>query len=132
MKEADESYYVGESKVSESYLNMKRIIEITRESGAEAIHPGYGLLSENAEFARRCHEEGIAFIGPSPEVISKMGSKIVARKLMEQAGVPVVPGIASSFSRCGRSMRSCDKNRLSHHVEGICWRRRDWNADCAE
>ena len=93
VKEADESYYVGESKVSESYLNMKRIIEITRESGAEAIHPGYGLLSENAEFARRCHEEGITFIGPSPEVISKMGSKIVARKLMEQAGVPVVPGI---------------------------------------
>ncbi|MBB6444285.1 acetyl-CoA carboxylase biotin carboxylase subunit [Bacillus benzoevorans] len=93
VKEADESYYVGEAKVSESYLNMERIIEITRLTGAEAIHPGYGLLSENAGFARLCKQEGITFIGPSPDVIAKMGSKIEARKVMEQAGVPVVPGI---------------------------------------
>lgn len=93
VKAADEAYLLGGPKVSESYLNIDKIIEIARQSGTEAIHPGYGLLSENAEFARRCEEEGIVFIGPSPDVISKMGSKIEARKLMELAGVPVVPGI---------------------------------------
>jgi acetyl-CoA carboxylase biotin carboxylase subunit len=109
VKEADESYYVGEAKVSESYLNMAKIIEITRLSGAEAIHPGYGLLSENAEFARRCKQEGITFIGPSPEVISKMGSKIEARKLMEQAGVPVVPGIAHPLADAEEACGAAEK-----------------------
>jgi acetyl-CoA carboxylase, biotin carboxylase subunit len=93
VKAADEAYLLGEAKVSESYLNIEKILEIARNTGAEAVHPGYGLLSENAEFARRCEIEGIVFIGPSHDVISKMGSKIEARKLMEQAGVPVVPGI---------------------------------------
>lgn len=93
VKAADEAYLLGGPKVAESYLNIDKIIEIAHQSGAEAVHPGYGLLSENAEFARRCEEEGIVFIGPSPDVISKMGSKIEARKLMELAGVPVVPGI---------------------------------------
>jgi acetyl-CoA carboxylase biotin carboxylase subunit len=93
VKAADEAYLLGEAKVSESYLNIDKILEIARNTGAEAVHPGYGLLSENAEFARRCEVEGIVFIGPSPDVISKMGSKIEARKLMEQAGLPVVPGI---------------------------------------
>lgn len=93
VKAADEAYLLGGPKVSESYLNIDKIIEIARQSGTEAIHPGYGLLSENAEFARRCEEEGIVFIGPTHDVISKMGSKIEARKLMELAGVPVVPGI---------------------------------------
>lgn len=90
---ADEAYLLGGPKVSESYLNIDKIMEIAHLAKAEAIHPGYGLISENAEFARRCEEEGITFIGPSPEVISKMGSKIEARKVMEEAGVPVVPGI---------------------------------------
>lgn len=93
VKEADESYLLGGPKVAESYLNIEKIIEIAHLSKAEAIHPGYGLLSENAEFAKRCEQEGITFIGPSPDVISKMGSKIEARKIMEAAGVPVVPGI---------------------------------------
>lgn len=109
VKEADESYYVGESKVSESYLNIEKIIEITRLSGAEAIHPGYGLLSENAEFARRCAQEGVRFIGPSPEVIAKMGSKIEARKLMEQAGVPVVPGIARPLAHAEEAVAVAEK-----------------------
>ncbi|MED1472500.1 acetyl-CoA carboxylase biotin carboxylase subunit [Bacillus salipaludis] len=98
VKAADEAYLLGPAKVSESYLNIDKIIEIAHTSGAEGIHPGYGLLSENAEFARRCEEEGFVFIGPSPEVISKMGSKIEARKLMELAGVPVVPGITSPLA----------------------------------
>ncbi|XJZ28920.1 acetyl-CoA carboxylase biotin carboxylase subunit [Bacillota bacterium Lsc_1132] len=93
VQKADESYLLGGPRVAESYLNIDKIIEIAKFSKAEAIHPGYGLLSENAEFARRCEEAGLVFIGPSPEVMSAMGSKIEARKQMEKAGVPVVPGI---------------------------------------
>ncbi|MCQ6280911.1 acetyl-CoA carboxylase biotin carboxylase subunit [Bacillus sp. EB600] len=93
VKMADEAYLIGGSRVAESYLNINKILEVAQVSEAEAIHPGYGLLSENADFARRCEEVGLIFIGPSPEVISKMGSKIESRKAMEEAGVPVVPGI---------------------------------------
>lgn len=94
VKMADEAFGVGGPKVAESYLNIEKIMEIARLSQSEAIHPGYGLLSENAEFARRCEEAGIVFIGPSADVISRMGSKIESRNIMEQAGVPVVPGIS--------------------------------------
>ncbi|MFC4770263.1 acetyl-CoA carboxylase biotin carboxylase subunit [Effusibacillus consociatus] len=93
VKMADEAYLVGGPRVNESYLNMDNILEIAKVTGAEAIHPGYGLLSENAEFARKCEEAGIVFIGPSPDVIARMGSKIESRKAMEEVGVPVVPGI---------------------------------------
>ncbi|NSL50800.1 acetyl-CoA carboxylase biotin carboxylase subunit [Calidifontibacillus erzurumensis] len=92
VKMADESYCVGKPRVHESYLQMEKIIEIAKQTGAEAIHPGYGLLSENPEFARKCIEAGLIFIGPPPEVIEKMGSKVAARKSMIEAGVPVVPG----------------------------------------
>jgi acetyl-CoA carboxylase biotin carboxylase subunit len=94
---ADEAYLVGGPRVAESYLNAERILEIAREASVEAIHPGYGFLSENAEFARRCEEAGFVFIGPDPGVIEKMGSKIEARKAMIEAGVPVVPGIAEAL-----------------------------------
>jgi acetyl-CoA carboxylase, biotin carboxylase subunit len=93
VKLADEAYCIGAARVAESYLNIDKILEVARLSGANAVHPGYGLLSENAEFARRCEEEGLVFIGPSPKVMSQMGSKIESRKAMEEAGVPVVPGI---------------------------------------
>lgn len=98
VKMADEAHLIGAARVSESYLNIDKILEVAGESKAEAIHPGYGLLSENAEFARRCEEAGLTFIGPTPEVISKMGSKIESRKAMEEAGVPVVPGITYSLA----------------------------------
>jgi acetyl-CoA carboxylase, biotin carboxylase subunit len=91
---ADEAYLIGKPRVSESYLNIEKIIEVAKATNAEAIHPGYGLLSENPQFARRCEEEGIAFIGPKAAVIAKMGSKIEARETMAEAGVPIVPGIA--------------------------------------
>lgn len=93
VKQADESFLVGGPRVNESYLNINKIIEIALESNVEAIHPGYGLLSENPKFAKKVKEAGLVFIGPNEEVISKMGSKIESRKVMEQAGVPVVPGI---------------------------------------
>ncbi|BCJ86144.1 acetyl-CoA carboxylase biotin carboxylase subunit [Effusibacillus dendaii] len=93
VKLADEAYLIGGSRVNDSYLNIDKIIEIAKQTGAEAVHPGYGLLSENSAFARRCEEAGIVFIGPSPDVIARMGSKIESRKAMEEVGVPVVPGI---------------------------------------
>ena len=93
VKIADEAYLVGGPRVNESYLKIDTILEIAKKTGTEAIHPGYGLLSENPEFARKCFEAGIVFIGPKPSAIAQMGSKIEARKVMEEAGVPVVPGI---------------------------------------
>lgn len=93
VKDADEAYCVGKPPVAQSYLNIDRILEIAQESGAEAIHPGYGLLSENADFARRCTEAGFVFIGPNADVIASMGSKLEARKTMKAAGVPIVEGV---------------------------------------
>ena len=92
VQQADEAYRVGSAAPQDSYLNGEKIIEIAHTSGAEAIHPGYGFLSENPLFARRCHEFGIRFIGPRPEVMEKMGDKLRARKLAKKAGLPVLPG----------------------------------------
>jgi len=89
---ADEAFFIGPSPSIESYLNIDKIIDIAKKSGADAIHPGYGFLSENAEFSERCKKEGIIFIGPSSFSISAMGDKITARQSMINAGVPVVPG----------------------------------------
>jgi len=89
---ADERYLLGPANVKESYLNVDRIIEISKEAKVDAIHPGYGFLSENDRFATRCQDEGIIFIGPTSDVIKQMGDKIAARKSMIAAGIPVVPG----------------------------------------
>ena len=95
---ATEAYNIGLPPSSESYLNMDKIINVAKLSGADAIHPGYGFLSENATFSRRCREEGLRFIGPSPESIEMMGDKISARKRMIAAGVPVVPGTTDKLN----------------------------------
>ncbi|MBN2501985.1 MAG: acetyl-CoA carboxylase biotin carboxylase subunit [Anaerolineales bacterium] len=89
---ADEAYLLGPSPSSESYLRMDKIIDIAKQSGAGAIHPGYGFLAERAEFSQACQDEGISFIGPKPSSIAAMGDKAVARKTVAEAGVPVVPG----------------------------------------
>jgi acetyl-CoA carboxylase, biotin carboxylase subunit len=89
---ADEAYHIGPAPSNESYLNIDKIIAVAKKSGADAIHPGYGFLSENAGFADRCKQEGIIFIGPTGDAIRGMGDKITARKTMIKAGVPVVPG----------------------------------------
>jgi acetyl-CoA/propionyl-CoA carboxylase biotin carboxyl carrier protein len=92
VKRADEAYLLGPAPASESYLKIERIIEVCGESGAEAVHPGYGFLAENASFARALEEAGITFIGPPSSAIDAMGSKTKARELMQAAGVPIVPG----------------------------------------
>ena len=89
---ADEAVHIGGSASSESYLNIPRIIEAARRVGADAIHPGYGFLAENADFATACREAGIVFIGPSPDAIEAMGNKGTAKRLMIAAGVPCIPG----------------------------------------
>ena len=89
---ADEALCIGPGASSESYLNIERILEAGRQSGAEAIHPGYGFLSENAHFAKACDEAGIKFIGPRWQAIEQMGSKTAARRLAMEVGAPVVPG----------------------------------------
>ena len=88
---AEEAYCISESPEDTSYLKPELILSIAKKTGA-AIHPGYGFLSENADFARRCEEEGVIFIGPSADIISKMGIKTEARKIMREAGLPIVPG----------------------------------------
>lgn len=89
---ADEAYFLGPSPALESYLDIKKILFVATSSGCDAIHPGYGFLSENPEFARQCCKKKISFIGPSPESMELMGEKIVARRTASQAGVPIVPG----------------------------------------
>lgn len=89
---SDEAYHIGNPPSSESYLRWEKILDVAQKSGAEAIHPGYGFLSENAEFVRKVTEAGITFIGPPPEAMEGMGGKISARLLAIEAGVPVVPG----------------------------------------
>src|SRR3954468_20703531 len=89
---ADEAYLLGGPTAAESYLNVERILEVCGKSGAEAVHPGYGFLAENAPFAKACEEAGITFIGPPASAIEAMGSKTRARELMKAAGVPIVPG----------------------------------------
>ncbi|GGC98222.1 acetyl-CoA carboxylase biotin carboxylase subunit [Pontibacillus salipaludis] len=96
VKEADEAYPLGGSRVHESYLQVDKVLDIAKNANVDAIHPGYGLLSENADFAERIQSEGITFVGPTSDVIRSMGSKVEARTTMKRAGVPIIPGTSSS------------------------------------
>jgi acetyl-CoA carboxylase biotin carboxylase subunit len=103
---ADEAYPIGPAPSAESYLNIDRIIEAARKANADAIHPGYGFLSENAAFSERCSKEGIEFIGPGPDAIRQMGDKITARKTMIAAGVPVVPGTVEMITDYNEALKT--------------------------
>ncbi|MDO9409632.1 acetyl-CoA carboxylase biotin carboxylase subunit [Patulibacter sp.] len=105
VKRADEAYLIGPAEAAKSYLNVDKIVEVVKESGAEAVHPGYGFLSENAAFVQRLEEEGITFIGPPASAIDSMGSKTKARDLMQKAGVPIVPGTTEAVDTYEDALR---------------------------
>jgi len=103
-KYADEAFCIGPPPATQSYLNIQKVIQVAKESGADGIHPGYGFLAENPKFARACEEEGIKFVGPSSRVLELMGDKITARREMIKAGVPVVPGTQECVTDPGQAI----------------------------
>ncbi len=105
---ADEAYLLGPGPAAESYLNVEKLIEVIKQSGAEAVHPGYGFLAENAAFAQRLVDEGIVFIGPPASAIEAMGSKTSARELMQAAGVPIVPGTTETVENVEAARKIID------------------------
>ena len=109
-RRADEAYLLGPGPANESYLVIEKILEVAKESGAEAIHPGYGFLAENAAFARACEEAGVVFIGPPADAIDAMGSKTKARELMKKAGVPIVPGTTDPVKDVAAAKKIIDKD----------------------
>src|SRR5271163_261878 len=105
VERADEAYNLGAGPAAENYLSVEKIVELARRAGAEAIHPGYGFLAENAPFAKACEEAGIVFIGPPASAIEAMGSKTRARELMQAAGVPIVPGTTEPVATVADAVR---------------------------
>jgi acetyl-CoA/propionyl-CoA carboxylase biotin carboxyl carrier protein len=102
---AGEAYNIGEGPAAENYLDVEKILDVARRAGAEAIHPGYGFLAENAPFAQACEEAGIVFVGPPASAIEAMGSKTRARELMQAAGVPIVPGTTEPVATVADALR---------------------------
>src|ERR1700737_1090313 len=107
---ADQAWPIGPPPARDSYLNIAAILDVARQSGAEAVHPGYGFLSENAEFAEACEAAGVVFIGPPASAMRTMGSKAAAKELMQRLGVPLVPGYHGEDQ---------DPARLSEEAERI-------------
>ena len=106
---ADEAYLVGPAPSSQSYLVTERILDVAKRAGADAVHPGYGFLSENAAFAEACAEAGITFIGPPPAAIRAMGDKTAARAIMEKANVPMAPGTLDAIADVAEAVRAADE-----------------------
>src|SRR5438067_2295716 len=106
---AGEAYNLGDGPAAENYLNVEKILDVARRSGAEAIHPGYGFLAENAPFAEACEQAGVVFIGPPASAIEAMGSKTRARELMQAAGVPIVPGTTEPVATVADALKIIKK-----------------------
>ena len=115
---ADEAAYIGPAPSSESYLKIETILAAARKLGADAIHPGYGFLSENADFAAACRQAGITFIGPPAEAIHDMGSKTGARKIAIKAGAPVVPGTEAALKNVAEANEDLNRADCKSALEG--------------
>ena len=109
VSKSDEAYHIGPAPAAESYLRIDKILDVARRTGAEAIHPGYGFLSENAKFAQACADAGVKFIGPTPASMEMMGSKTRARRAMEKAGVPSVPGTSRGLDSAEQAEEVAEK-----------------------
>src|SRR5277367_3091910 len=109
VRKADEAYHIGPPAATESYLDIAKILDVAKRSGADAIHPGYGFLSENAKFAQACADAGVKFIGPTAAAMELMGSKTRARQAMEKAGIPFVPGTSRGVDSAGQAAQVAEK-----------------------
>ena len=129
---ADEAVCIGPAAPSASYLDMDRLISTALATKAEAIHPGFGFLSENAAFADKCAKFGIAFIGPSGELIDKMGNKSEAKHTMKEAGIPVVPGTDSPVYEAGEALEAAEIIGFPVMIKASAGGRRQGYAPCLE
>src|SRR5258708_17405255 len=109
VRRADEAYNLGDGPASENYLNVEKILDVAARAGAEAIHPGYGFLAENAPFAQACEDAGVVFVGPPASAIEAMGSKTRARELMQAAGLPIVPGPTPPLASVAEALKIAKK-----------------------
>ena len=112
VKLADEAYALGGATAAQSYLVMDKLIEIAVRSGADAVHPGYGFLSENAQFAQKCIDAGLTWIGPSPESITQLGDKVAARHIAQKVGAPLVPGTKDPVKSADEVVAFADEHGL--------------------
>ena len=125
---ADEAVPIGPAPAAESYLNMARIIRAAHDTSSEAIHPGYGFLAENADFARLCEKEGIVFIGPNSGALALVGDKVRARQTMEKAGIPIIPGMKAIPKSVTEFEAAARSHRISGDRQGFGRRRRKRDA----
>ena len=128
VKFADEAVCIGKPQSADSYLNIPHLMAAVEITNADAIHPGYGFLAENAKFSQICGDHGIKFIGPTPEMINKMGDKITAKDTMIKAGVPVIPGSEGLLNSVNEAKRNCKRHGISCYPQSHCWWRRKGNA----
>lgn len=112
VKLADEAYALGGSTAAQSYLVMDKLIEVAIRSGADAVHPGYGFLSENAQFAQKCIDAGLTWIGPSPQSITQLGDKVAARHIAQKVGAPLVPGTKDPVKSADEVVAFADEHGL--------------------
>ena len=121
---ADAAVNIGPPQAAKSYLNIDALISAARESGVDAVHPGYGFLAENADFADAVEAAGLTFVGPPGDVIRLMGDKVAAREVAAKAGVPTVPGSTGRIDNPETAREVCHRPRLSDNDQGIRGRRR--------